>query len=765
MIDDASDVTASDNDASDVTASDAGPGPSGTTALSDQILAAEAEREAEMASAPAILDDDQLPGVGAEELSLRQAIKIGGISTIALLGALDATDALGLSALGLLAPDIQESLDVSDAVLGTMIAGGNVFIVAGGLLLSRIADNGNRSTLVALSTIFWSAMTLLLGFVPSAFWFFVVNCAISLGRSQTHPVQGAILADSYPIEARARVYAAKDVAGRTGAFIAPLAVGGLVSLIGGGDAWRWGFIAASIPTMIIGAALLLLKDPPRGQFEQRSTIGEVLTDLKPGPISLGAAFQRLFKVQTIKCVFMAAIALGFGLISDGLFLNLYMDDRFDLGPFERALYGSTPGVIALFMIPLVARSYDAFYRRTPPRALALLGVLFFPMALFTVLQLLMPTPPTFAVMGGLKALFAAPALSLLAPTLATMNPYRMRALGSAIGTSLVFGVGGLGGAVLMGLVSDATSPRTALLAVVPPAMIAAGLFVLNGSRHIRSDLTMVVEEIKEERAERDRMRADPSDIPVLQLHNIDFSYGPVQVLFGVEFEVARGETLALLGTNGAGKSTALRVAAGLAVPSRGVVRLNGRNMTLSSAEQRVREGIFMLPGGQGVFPQLSVEENLVTSAAINRSDADRRPDVAARLDKAFELFPALGQRHKALAHHLSGGQKQMLALARVIIHDPEVLIIDELSLGLAPVVVQDLLAVVGRLRDAGLTMIIVEQSLNIALSLADRAVFMEKGHVRFEGQAQTLLERDDLARAVFLGRDTGGDRPTAPGES
>ena len=240
-------------------------------------------------------------------------------------------------------------------------------------------------------------------------------------------------------------------------------------------------------------------------------------------------------------------------------------------------------------------------------------------------------------------------------------------------------------------------------------MVAGGLFVINGSRHIRSDLTKVVEEIEEEKAERDRMRADPTDIPVLQLHNIDFSYGPVQVLFGVEFEVARGEALALLGTNGAGKSTALRVAAGLAVPSRGVVRLNGRNMTLASAEQRVREGIFMLPGGHGVFPHLSVQENLEISAAIVRSDADDRPDVAARLDKAFELFPALGQRHKAPAQHLSGGQEADAGgWPRVIIHDPEVLIIDELSLGLAPVVVQDLLAVVGRLREIGQTMVIVE---------------------------------------------------------
>ena len=740
-----------------MTTADAASGASDASALSDQILAAEAEREAVIAAEPEDLDDDQLPGVGTEEISLREAITVGGMSTIAVLGALDATDALGLSALGLLAPDIQDSLDVSDTVLGTIIAGGNLFLVAGGLLLSRMADIGNRTKVVALATIFWSAMTLLLGFVPSAVWFFIVNCAIAFGRSQTRPVQSAIIADCYPIEARARVFAAKDVAGRTGEFIAPLAIGGLVSLIGGDDAWRWGFIAASFPTLVIGVIVFFVKDPPRGQFEQRSALGETLDDLKPGPISLSAAFQRLFKVKTMKSTLMAAVALGFGLISDGLFLSLYLEDRFQLDAFERALVGSTPGVLALVMIPYVAKWYDAFYRRSPPKAMALLGSLFFPMALLTVVQLLMPTPATYAVISGLKALCAAPAVSLLYPTLASVNPYRMRALGSAIGSALVFGVGGLGGAILMGLVSDATSPRTALLAIVPWAMIGGGLFIVNGARHIRSDLSRVVEEIQAEKAERDRMLADPDDIPVLQLQNIDFSYGTVQVLFEVDLEVARGETLALLGTNGAGKSTALRVAAGLAIPSRGVVRLNGRNMTLASAEQRVGEGIFMLPGGHGVFPQLSVHENLEVSAAIMRSDAEEKPDIAARLDQAYELFPVLGLRRKAPAQELSGGQMQMLALARVIMHKPEVLIIDELSLGLAPVVVQDLLEVVERLRDAGQTMIIVEQSLNIALAMADRAIFMEKGHVRFTGSAQQLLERDDLARAVFLGRDAASD--------
>ncbi len=753
------------NDTNAVTTADAASGSSEASALSDQILAAEAEREAVMAAEPEDLDDDQLPGVGTEEVSLRDAIAVGGLSTIAVLGLLDATDALGLSALGLLAPDIQDSLNVSDAVLGTIIAGGNLFLVAGGLLLSRMADIGNRTKVVALATIFWSAMTLLLGFVPTAFWFFVVNCAIAFGRSQTRPVQSAIIADSYPIEARARVFAAKDVAGRTGEFIAPLAIGGLVTLIGGDDAWRWGFIAASFPTLVVGVIVLFVKDPPRGQFEQRSTIGETLDDLNPGPISLGASFQRLFKVKTMKSALVAAVALGFGLVSDGLFLGLYLEDRFQLDAFERALVGSTPGVLALVMIPYMAKWYDTYYRRSPPKAMALLGSLFFPLALLTVLQLLMPTPGSYAVMSGLKALCSAPAVSLLYPTLASVNPYRMRALGSAIGSALVFGVGGLGGAVLMGLVSDATSPRTALLAIVPWAMIAGGMFIINGARHIRSDLSRVVEEIQAEKAERDRILADPDDIPVLQLQNIDFSYGTVQILFDVNLEVARGETLALLGTNGAGKSTALRVAAGLGISSRGVVRLNGRDMTLASAEQRVGEGIFMLPGGQGVFPQLSVHENLEVSAAIKRSDDDEKPDIVARLDEAYELFPALGLRRKAPAQELSGGQMQMLALARVIMHKPEILIIDELSLGLAPVVVKDLLEVVERLREAGQTMIIVEQSLNIALAMADRAVFMEKGHVRFTGSAQQLLERDDLARAVFLGPNAASDPQTEQSQS
>lgn len=235
--------------------------------------------------------------------------------------------------------------------------------------------------------------------------------------------------------------------------------------------------------------------------------------------------------------------------------------------------------------------------------------------------------------------------------------------------------------------------------------------------------------------------------PALELRGINFSYGKVQVLFGVDLAVARGETLALLGSNGAGKSTLLRVVSGLNRPDRGAVVLNGIPITATIAEQRVRLGIVQLIGGEATFPNLSVVENL-------RAGAYRYPrrEARARVERALELFPMLAGRRAAVAADLSGGQQHMLALAIALMHDPEVLLIDELSLGLAPVVVQQVLDVVRDLKARAMTMILVEQSVDVALGIADRAVVMEKGEIRFTGTAHELASRDDLVRSAFLGR-------------
>jgi ABC-type branched-subunit amino acid transport system ATPase component len=157
-------------------------------------------------------------------------------------------------------------------------------------------------------------------------------------------------------------------------------------------------------------------------------------------------------------------------------------------------------------------------------------------------------------------------------------------------------------------------------------------------------------------------------------------------------------------------------------------------------------GLVLVPGGEAVFSSMTVEENLqVWSRQI--VDHGKRKE---KLAQVYETFDVLWQRRDQRAGSLSGGQQQMLALAKAVMLDPELLCIDELSLGLAPVVVQDLLKIVEKLKEQGVTMVIVEQSVNVALSIADRAVFMERGQVKFEGPAQELLERDDLLRAVFL---------------
>jgi ABC-type branched-subunit amino acid transport system ATPase component len=236
--------------------------------------------------------------------------------------------------------------------------------------------------------------------------------------------------------------------------------------------------------------------------------------------------------------------------------------------------------------------------------------------------------------------------------------------------------------------------------------------------------------------------------PILEARDVDFSYGRLQVLFGVSMQVARGEALALLGTNGAGKSTLLRVLAGLETPSQGSVLLDGIDVTGTPGEALVGRGLVLIPGGRAIFPDMTVEENLDLQALTVR----KRPGwVRERRARVLDLFPQLGQRLRQPAGSLSGGEQQQLALAKAVLLEPSVLCVDELSLGLAPSVVSNLLEIVRTINASGVAVLLVEQSLNIACQLCGRAIFMEKGEVRFEGKPTELLERDDLARAVFLG--------------
>jgi branched-chain amino acid transport system ATP-binding protein len=207
-----------------------------------------------------------------------------------------------------------------------------------------------------------------------------------------------------------------------------------------------------------------------------------------------------------------------------------------------------------------------------------------------------------------------------------------------------------------------------------------------------------------------------------------------------------GEIVALLGTNGAGKSTLLRAIGGVTEASDGAIVFDGREITHSLPNEIAARGVITMPGGRGVFPGLTVRDNLLLANWLTRDPKDQRD----RLAEVFEIFPVLRERADVNASTMSGGEQQMLSLALAFLARPKLLMIDELSLGLSPAVVGELIEIVKEFNRRGISIIVVEQSVNVALTLADKAIFMEKGEVRFEGPTKELMRRPDILRAVYV---------------
>jgi ABC-type branched-subunit amino acid transport system ATPase component/predicted MFS family arabinose efflux permease len=747
-------VTTTDGPAEPAVPAAPGAAPAGSATaanLAAGLIAAEAERRERQAEAQreVLFADELLPGVGGEHISLRQGLAAGGTMTFLTLTGLSTMDELESATLGLLAPDIRDTFGLSDAAIVVISAAAGAFLVLGALPMGWLADRFRRSRIIGWAGIAFSAMVVASGLAANALMFFLARFGVGIAKAGNLPVNGSLIADTYPIGVRGRLAAVTSSASRTAGALSPLLVAGIATVAGGDEGWRWAYFILGLPTVAIAVWAFRLPEPKRGRHEMQSVLGEVVDDAaKPMPVSVEAAFARLLRIRTMKTSITAFSALGFSLFTTAVLSSLWADDHYGMSTFERGVWGSISGVAVLVLLPFAAPRYDRMYRSDPSRAVAMIGYLILPGAVLLPIQWSMPTGWAFMLLAIPGGMLNTVAFSMTAPVMQSVVPYRLRGLGAALGSLYIFFIGATGGAVLSGLISNAYDPRVAVLTLGVPATAIGGFLMVRSSHFIRNDLSLVVQELREELAEAERQKEDPEHIPVLQVNNVDFSYGHVQVLFDVAFDVRRGETLALLGTNGAGKSTILKAISGLGTPSRGVVRLNGRTITYVAPEQRGRYGIHLLPGGKGVFPDMTVHENLEMAAFRFRKDEARRDRQFAYV---LGLFPDLADRRGQLAGSLSGGQQQMLALAMVLMHEPEVLLIDELSLGLAPVVVQDLLAILARLKADGLTIVVVEQSLNIALAIADRAVFLEKGQVRFTGPARELAERDDLARAVFLG--------------
>ncbi len=230
---------------------------------------------------------------------------------------------------------------------------------------------------------------------------------------------------------------------------------------------------------------------------------------------------------------------------------------------------------------------------------------------------------------------------------------------------------------------------------------------------------------------------------LLEVENLKVSYGGIQALKGISLAIAEGELVALIGSNGAGKTTSLKTLAGLLHPVSGKVDYQGSSMLQVAAHQRAANGMALVPEGRGIFARLTVEENLLMGAYV-RSD---KAEIAADLDRQYALFPRLAERRAQLAGTLSGGEQQMVAMARALMSRPRLLMLDEPSMGLAPMMIEKVFETLRGISAQGVTILLVEQNAKLALETAQRGYVLESGHITLSGNAADLLGIDEVKRA------------------
>ena len=233
---------------------------------------------------------------------------------------------------------------------------------------------------------------------------------------------------------------------------------------------------------------------------------------------------------------------------------------------------------------------------------------------------------------------------------------------------------------------------------------------------------------------------------MFEIRDLNVHFGGIHALKGVSLQVEDGEIVTLLGANGAGKSTTLRTVSGLKKPTSGQVLVDGKDITNASAQARVGMGLSQVPEGRRVFPQMTVLENLELGGYLRRKRTLRTRDLAG----VYERFPVLADRRKQLAGTLSGGEQQMLAMGRAMMAQPRILLLDEPSMGLAPLLVQEIFDIIANINQTGTTILLVEQNANKALQVADRAYVMETGRIVLSGPASELSKTEDIKR-VYLG--------------
>ena len=722
-----------------------------TAVVEESLIDAEPDaRDARRAAARAALGVSGRAGAAP----LRPILEAHGLSVypLAALGLLGVVDTFQGYAFTVLTPEISRALGLSLAA----IAGARTLAFLSSILaplpMAALSQRrGRRAVLCIVTGIAWSVITLFSGFVTSLLALIVVLVLDGLSTGSVSALHAPLLADTYPPDARVRVLSGYSAITTLGTVASPL----LVSLLAGplDLTWRGVFVGLGAISIVTTLIALRLEDPGPGRFDTealRADEHEKLTGergtVASADVELGffEVVRRVLLIPTVKRLAVGYLVIGILVIPFGTFLSTFLDQEWGLGPGARGLFFAGISAVSIVALVVFGTRAEAAFRENPAKLLEFSGASLIGAVIFIALGAVAPQfllmCAVFAVGSSLLAVIT-PGLtaSLLSIVDARYRSHTAAVIGIFTASGSILGVLFLAGLDRRFGISGA------IVALVVPGVIG-GLLVRSAHTLIGSDLDRMIDEVLEAE-DIQVLQQRGRHLPLLSCRRVDFAYGQLQVLFGVDFAVDDGEMVALLGTNGAGKSTLLKVISGIGLPSKGSVRFRGEDITYLDAERRVPLGISQVPGGRAVFGTMDVVENL---RAFGYTLGRDRTRIEEALAICFDAFPRLEHRRTSLAANLSGGEQQMLGLSKALILEPKLLLIDELSLGLAPVVVAQLLEMVRRINERGTAVVLVEQSVNVALSLVDHAYFMEKGEIRFDGPARQLLERDDLLRAVFL---------------
>ncbi|HVF32139.1 MAG TPA: MFS transporter [Acidimicrobiales bacterium] len=674
-----------------------------------------------------------------------------GLRPLLILGGISFFGQFDDRAFGVAAPFIVRDLEIQITDITQLSAIVGILITFAALGIGWALDRRARAPYVGIGAIFSGVFSMITSRATSLFSFGAPRIADKVADEVGGIPRLSLLADFYPPEARGKVFALLGTMRRAGSLLGIFAVGILIDRFG----WRTATLTFGVPLILIGIiALLRLREPKRGYFE-RVAVGASDDEARQEdePQSFGEGFRATFKVRTLRRLFIADSFAQGGDTVFVLFQAFFLVEEYNLSALELSLFGLPSLVFAIIGGVYGGTLVDRMTRSNPGRVLALAGV-YNVIAALGILGFVLAPPlyvlVAFAAVQAFGAGLLGPAYSAI---YSQVIPPAIRTQGLQV-TQLAL----LPALIVITPIGNAVFTEygyASLFLFCIPFLLVGGIISVTAGGFFDLDArsafaaSMADQEWRKAQAE--------GNTKMLVCRDVEVAYGNVQVLFGVDFDVEEGEIIALLGTNGAGKSTLLRAISGTSEARSGAIVFDGRDITHMPPHEIAARHVIHMPGGRGVFPGLTVRENLLLANWMN----DDPESVKEGLAEVMEIFPGLRDRLDTTATSLSGGEQQQLSLAQAFLSKPRLLMIDELSLGLSPAVVGQLLEIVREIHRRGVTIIVVEQSVNVALTIADKAVFMEKGQVRFFGPTSELLARPDILRAVYV-KGTGALTEGAP---